>query len=720
MRMAAKSGFGNHICHIYYAEADKKKALREFFVEGIRRGETVLYFAQPGSAERWLPRGSTGAGRNSVQLRSVDEVFDDERNPDGKDAASRIMRWMGDCLRSGSSGLRVAVEMGWAAGNNKAETALLEYEKVLAKKLKRIPAVCMCIYPLKGFSPTVLLSLLGIHPMIMFGGQVIENRRKAFRAAKDDMLTETLGKFLAHAQRGAGVCQGRQQEEGKEDSDTLPGHRPEVLESPSFFSCDPPSERKDGGGSPFLDALADAVIGWDDHGRIILWNRAAKSLTGLGAADVWGKRVDEVFSAEGWKGHDEPSGNRTDFPGTAWEGAVLTRDGSQLEVEFTLGSWEAGENRVFVAVLRELREKKLMERALKESEERYRELFENMGEGVAVVDEEENILFANPAGHRIFGVEKGDLVGRNLREFTDEENFALLQEQTLIRKAGRKSVYELQIVDAAGQRKVLWVTATPRFDKEGRYSGAFGVFADITDRKYREEELEGFASTVAHDLSGSLAIVEGFSLAAERAVEEGDREMELESLRNMREAVGRMQRLVDSLLQYARAGRPEGEAKRVVVSEMAAEVGRELQPLLQARGVDLRIDSPAHEAWVDPVRLRQVLYNLISNAATHMGDVPDREVLVGSRKRKGNLVVYVRDNGVGIPADMQDRVFEPFHRGEKGGSGLGLAIVKRAVEGWGGRVWLDSAPGKGTTFFFTVPAFRSPEKERGEEGANGG
>ncbi|MEJ5186924.1 MAG: ATP-binding protein, partial [Candidatus Geothermincolales bacterium] len=270
-------------------------------------------------------------------------------------------------------------------------------------------------------------------------------------------------------------------------------------------------------------------------------------------------------------------------------------------------------------------------------------------------------------------------------------------------KAGRRSVYELQITDARGRRKTLRITATPRFDREGNYRGAFGVFTDITEKKFREEELENFSSTVAHDLSGSLAVVEGFSLAAERAAEEGDRETERESLQNLREAVSRMQRFVESLLEYAKAGRPGGNAERIRLEDMVREVEDELLPVLRERNIKLRTVPTDRDAWVDPVRLRQVLLNLVNNAVSHMGDVPEPEVVVGSRVRKNTMVVYVRDNGVGIPADLQEGIFEPFRKGGSGGSGLGLAIVKRAVESWGGRVWLDSAPGRGTTFFFTVP-----------------
>lgn len=701
--MSSTHFYGQHVCHIYRREDEKRDLQLEFFKEGLNRGEKVICIASSRPANKSLAEKLGWDSLGHVRFHSSREVFIDAGGgPDPGGAVSWMLRAIKQGLKEGAPGVRISVEMGWAAGDDAAQKALLEYEENLERRLKGKSALCMCHYPLNGFSPSVLLGVVGIHPVMYLRGRLIDNRERSFVARGSDPLAKALGKFIAHAWSrpvAMGTALGDPEEVSR-------GVLPETSPAPGDVNVR--------SGLPFRDptksslaamaeALADAVVGWDEEGRICVWNRAAEGLAGWRADEVLGKSIGEVLlTPEGYPA-GLFKGGKVHPLGLILEGALLLRDGERLDVEFTLGSWGSDKAGTVLAVLRQVREKKLMERALRESEERYRELFENMGEGVAVVDEEENIIFANPAGHRIFGVEKGDLVGRNLREFTDEENFALLQEQTMIRKAGRRSVYELQITDARGRRKTLRITATPRFDREGNYRGAFGVFTDITEKKFREEELENFSSTVAHDLSGSLAVVEGFSLAAERASEEGDRETERESLQNLREAVSRMQRFVESLLEYAKAGRPGGNAERIRLEDMVREVEDELLPVLRERNIKLRIVPTDRDAWVDPVRLRQVLLNLVNNAASHMGDVPEPEVVVGSRVRKNTMVVYVRDNGVGIPADLQEGIFEPFRKGGSGGSGLGLAIVKRAVESWGGRVWLDSAPGRGTTFFFTVP-----------------
>lgn len=142
---------------------------------------------------------------------------------------------------------------------------------------------------------------------------------------------------------------------------------------------------------------------------------------------------------------------------------------------------------------------------LRESETRYRTLIENQGEGSSLVDAHENFLFANPAAEQIFGVARGTLVGRNLREFTTPAQFALLQEQTKRRRAGEKGSYELEIIRPDGETRALILTATPHRDAHGQFIGSFGVFRDITERKRTQEAL-----------ARRDAILHAVTLAAER------------------------------------------------------------------------------------------------------------------------------------------------------------------------------------------------------------
>jgi diguanylate cyclase (GGDEF)-like protein/PAS domain S-box-containing protein len=136
----------------------------------------------------------------------------------------------------------------------------------------------------------------------------------------------------------------------------------------------------------------------------------------------------------------------------------------------------------------EIEERKKAESQVRENEQLLRSMFEGLGEGVAIVDREEVFLATNPAAEEIFGVVPGGLAGRNVKEFLSSEGGSMIDHQTQHRQKGIKGVYDLEIVAAAGARKMLLITAMPRFDQEGTYTGSLAVFTDITQRKKGEDQ----------------------------------------------------------------------------------------------------------------------------------------------------------------------------------------------------------------------------------------
>jgi len=167
-------------------------------------------------------------------------------------------------------------------------------------------------------------------------------------------------------------------------------------------------------------------------------------------------------------------------------------------------------------------ERRKTETALRASEELYRMLIENQGLGVALVDEQENIIFANPETEKLFGVSEGGMVGRNLSEFLPPDQMQIVLEQTALRRKGFRSQYEVEIVLPNQQRRILSIHATPHFDEQGQFIGAFGVFNDITEQKRMEQRIRNLLmieqshrresealreaiSSLIHDLSSQQA-----------------------------------------------------------------------------------------------------------------------------------------------------------------------------------------------------------------------
>lgn len=219
-------------------------------------------------------------------------------------------------------------------------------------------------------------------------------------------------------------------------------------------------------------------------------------------------------------------------------------------------------------------------------------------------------------------------------------------------------------------------------------------------------ELEVFRQSISHDLRDPLGRIDGFSqLVLEDAGERLD-DQARHYLERARVTAHQMENLVDGLLEHSEAGRVELHPTDLNLADLAREVVVELQRAEPQRRVRLRV---ADDLFVraDPRALRIVLQKLLANAWKFTCQVGEAEIEVGVVERDGEVTCFVRDNGVGFDPAFAHKLFQPFQRlhssREFPGSGMGLAIVRRLVERHGGRVWADASPGRGATFYFTLP-----------------
>lgn len=214
--------------------------------------------------------------------------------------------------------------------------------------------------------------------------------------------------------------------------------------------------------------------------------------------------------------------------------------------------------------------------------------------------------------------------------------------------------------------------------------------------------LDEFAHVVSHDLKAPLrSIVNYASWTAEDlgAALTGEPAAHLASLQ---EQVGRMQRMIDGVLSFARAGRQRSEPEEVVIGDVLREV---VQMLAPPPGVQVVPPAELPAIVTERVPLQQVLFNLVANAIAHGG--PEVTVQVTAALHAGEVEFAVADDGPGVPADSRERIWRLFDTGGAGGgTGIGLAVVKRLVEERGGGIWLEPAAGTGATFRFTWPLHR--------------
>jgi PAS domain S-box-containing protein len=228
----------------------------------------------------------------------------------------------------------------------------------------------------------------------------------------------------------------------------------------------------------------------------------------------------------------------------------------------------------------------------------------------------------------------------------------------------------------------------------------------IEELEAKNAELERFTYTVSHDLKSPLITIKGFLGFIKEDSRSGNI-VRLESdIKRISDATEKMQQLLNDLLELSRIGRVTNKSQEIRFNELIAEALELVHGRISQRGISVHVDEHLPTIFGDRQRIHEVLQNLIDNAAKFMGDQPSPRIEIGQQgELKGKPVFFVRDNGIGISPQYKDRIFGLFDKldGQTEGTGVGLALVKRIVEFHGGRVWVESEPGKGSTFFFTLP-----------------
>jgi len=227
----------------------------------------------------------------------------------------------------------------------------------------------------------------------------------------------------------------------------------------------------------------------------------------------------------------------------------------------------------------------------------------------------------------------------------------------------------------------------------------------IAELEAKNAELERFAYTVSHDLKSPLITIGGFVGFLEKDVLTGDLERMHADLAHIHDAVAKMERLLSELLELSRIGQRRPAPVAVPFAEIAGEAVTLVQGRIAACNAQVDIAPDLPIVYGDRARLVEVIQNLVDNACKFMGEQPQPRVEIGARQEQGEVVFFVRDNGVGVEPRYQDRIFELFEKldPQSEGAGVGLALVKRIVEMHGGKIWVESAgSGQGCTFCFTL------------------
>ena len=228
----------------------------------------------------------------------------------------------------------------------------------------------------------------------------------------------------------------------------------------------------------------------------------------------------------------------------------------------------------------------------------------------------------------------------------------------------------------------------------------------ISDLEAKNKELEQFTYTVSHDLKAPIITIKGFLGFLEKDISDNKPENVHKDVMRINDAVDKMHRLLSELLELSRIGRMMNASELFPFHELVQTALDNIHGRLEPRNITVLTQPNLPAVHGDRQRLTEVLQNLLDNAAKYMGAQPDPRIEVGQQGSENNKpIFYVKDNGIGIAPEYHERIFGLFNKldPKSDGTGIGLALVKRIVEVHGGRVWVESELGKGSTFFFTLP-----------------
>jgi PAS domain S-box-containing protein len=505
----------------------------------------------------------------------------------------------------------------------------------------------------------------------------------------------------------------------------------------------------------------------DMESRVVFWPRGAEKLYGFTTQEALGILSHDLFHTQ----FPEPLEviEKKLFETGMWEGELIhtRRDGRVIVVS---SAWVLHRNsqgqpvRILETNIDISERKQAEERLARQAEELSRQseellrsrlalesqtlmlqsVLDSMAEGLVVADEQGKFIIWNPAATRIVGLGAGNVPpgewNRHYGIYRPDAVTPFPPEQAPLLRAirGEVSTAEMYVRNSELEQGV-WIeaSASPLKSKDGMVRGGVVAFRDITKsradereiRKLNEEleerviqrteqlaaanqELEAFTYSVSHDLRAPLRHIGGFSRILLEDFGPAMDPAALSHLQRIGEGVHRMGLLVDELLNLARVGRHALHLQATSLNLVIEEVVNLLQPETEGRVVEWKIvQLPSAEC--DAILIKQVFQNLLANALKFTRTRERAIIEISCREKNGQVVIAVRDNGVGFNMKYSDKlfgVFQRLHRAEDfEGTGIGLATVHRIIHKHGGRVWAEGELDQGATFFFTLEAAKATE-----------
>ena len=476
-----------------------------------------------------------------------------------------------------------------------------------------------------------------------------------------------------------------------------------------------------------LEANLVGVITVQLPGRITEANSAFLEMLGYRRADL-PIETDTITPPE-WRGLSDTARQEIAERGVAtpFEKEYLHRDGSRIRVLIAAAALSGTDGEVMAFVV-DIGAKRQAELEIQRMRLFLDSIIENLPNMVFVKDARDlRFVQFNRAGEELLGFGRDELIGKSDRDFfpAAEADSFTAKDRAVLETRQMLDIPEESIQIKSGEVRILHTKKVPILDREGTPQYLLGISEDITDRKRAEQqlaslntglqlrtaelesankELEAFSYSVSHDLRAPLRHINGFAgmlMRQSAASLDPKAQHYLETIANSAKSMGV---LIDDLLAFSRMGRTQMQDERVNLADLIAQVRGGMGDQAAAAEWHIAALPVVHG---DPAMLRLVFTNLLANALKYAGRGQRPVIEVGTQSAAAEVIVYVRDNGVGFDMKYAHKLFGVFQRlhsdDEFEGTGIGLANVRRIVNRHGGRVWAEGVVDGGATFYLALP-----------------
>lgn len=462
-------------------------------------------------------------------------------------------------------------------------------------------------------------------------------------------------------------------------------------------------------------------------------NKAFTDIFQYSDDEIVGKNVDELLSTEATK-KEAFSITKSVCGGEMVniETRRKRKDGTVIDVSIMAIPINIGKDQVLsYGVYRDISEQKSTREEIRKQQDLVQNIFESSPDAITVTDLRGRIIMCNDAVLKMHNLPADfQYIGKNAIEFfAPEIRKEMIRTFQVIKEKGSVRNLEYVLIKSDGTKFPVELNAKVLNDSNGNPIGTVSVTKDINERKKYVEELKkakdkaeeadnlktAFLTSMSHEIRTPMNHIMGFIELLDNP--DFTKEERQEYIRIISNSGITLLRLIDDIIDVAKIEAGQMNVNKTVsfLDRIISEVqkfSREERERIEAESIEIRYVPPKHERnreiITDPILLQQILINLVSNALkfTDAGSV---ELGYRVNEKENNIEFYVRDTGIGIPKHMQELIFQRFRQldygaaRKRGGTGLGLTITKGLINLLGGKIWLESDPGKGTVFYFNLP-----------------